>query len=104
MKNTNKKKKIIIISLIVLLALLAIISSTIVIRNNVTVDNEYATTVNNANSPLIASYIKSGVKIDGITGTLNVLNTSDATATAADIVKGKTAYVNGKKITGTLVP
>ena len=28
--------------------------------------------------------------------------TTDATATTTDIIKGKTAYVNGQKITGSL--
>ena len=44
-----------------------------------------------------ANKIAKGQSIAGIAGTY----TSDANATAADIAVGKTAYVNGNKITGT---
>lgn len=53
---------------------------------------------------LVAENIKNGISIFGVQGTLTSLDTSDANATAGDIVTGKTAYVNGSKITGTLNP
>lgn len=44
-----------------------------------------------------------GNTILGVEGTASTgLDTSDATATANDIISGKTAYVDGTKITGTL--
>ena len=57
---------------------------------------------------IIAANIKKGVTILGVTGTCESgtttsgVDTSDATATNSDIRKGKTAYVNGSKVTGNM--
>lgn len=48
---------------------------------------------------LAAGNIKAGTQIFNVTGTY----TADANATAGDIVSTKTAYVNGAKVTGSLV-
>lgn len=53
-------------------------------------------------SDLVAANIKKDIEIFGVTGTYEGTDTSDATATAADILTGKTAYVNGEKLTGTI--
>ena len=59
-------------------------------------------------SNLTAGNIRNGVKIFNVTGSYagssssGGTDTSDATATAKDIARGKTAYVQGKKITGDL--
>ena len=106
MKRLNNKQKLIVaIAITLIVVILAIVITTNIISNNRQIANEgYFATTTNANSNLIASYIKKGVKIGGITGTLEVLDTSDADATAEDIAWGKTGYVNGEKITGTYVP
>lgn len=51
---------------------------------------------------LVSGNIKSGVTVFGISGKSSVVDTSDATAAAGTIVSGKTAYVNGAKVTGSL--
>ncbi|MEI7527810.1 MAG: hypothetical protein WCK76_02595, partial [Elusimicrobiota bacterium] len=57
-----------------------------------------ATTLHDVDTDLAVGNIKPGVNIFGSTGTC----TSDANATAGDILATQTAYVNGYKLTGTI--
>lgn len=54
---------------------------------------------------LTADQIVAGNTVLGVSGTASQgIDTSDATAVAGDILEGKSAYVNGEKVTGTLLP
>ena len=103
MKKLSKKQKLIgFIAILLVAVIIAIVITTSIIRNNNQVASEgYSATTANAGSSLISNYILNGITIGGITGKMDVLDTSDATATPEDIAMGKTAYVNGVKITGT---
>ena len=106
MKKLSKKQKLIgCIAIILVAVILAIAITTKIISNNNQIANqeEYLATTANAGSSLVASYIKKGITIGGITGTLETLDTSDATAVASDIAKGKVAYARGERIVGTYV-
>ena len=101
MKKLNKKQKIIVFIAILLIAVIvAIVITTNIVSNDGIMSEGYAATAN-ASSTLVANYIKKGITIGGITGTLESLNTFDATATPEDVAWGKTCYVKGEKITGT---
>jgi len=51
---------------------------------------------------IIPKNLKKNVSALGVTGTLEYLDTSDATAQAKDIKEGQTAYINDQKVTGNL--
>lgn len=52
---------------------------------------------------LIPSNIRDGVEIFGVTGEHIGTDTTDGTATSADIANGKIAYVNGERIEGKVL-
>ncbi len=99
-KLSNKQKLIVFIAILLVAVIIAIVITTSIVNNNQVVNEGYAATSANAGSNLIANYILNGITIGGVTGKMDVLDTSDATATPEDIEWGETAYVNGKKITG----
>ena len=107
MKKLSKKQKLVgFIAILLVAVILAIVITTNIIVNNhqsnqLASQEEYLATTANAGSSLVASYIKKGITIGGITGTLETLDTSDATATAEDIAYGKIAYARGERIVGT---
>lgn len=101
MKKLNKKI-ICFLAVLLIAIILAIVITTNIVKKNQLENGEYLATTANADSTLLANYIKKGITIGGITGTLESLNTFDATAKAEDIMEGKTAYVKGEKITGTM--
>ena len=105
MRKLNKKQKIII--LIALITIVVIIGLTVVanvIRTSIINSSYNSANSNSSSGNLLPEYIKEGLTLGGVTGTLIDLDTSDATATEWDIAYGKTAYVNGEKITGLFVP
>ena len=72
--------------------------------SNTTVSSGYyaATTLTAVDPDLLKANIRSGVILFGVTGTPEVVNTASGTAEAGDMRVGKTAYVNGAAITGTM--
>lgn len=53
------------------------------------------------NTYLLPTNLRKNITVLGITGSYEGIDTSDANATAADIKSGKTAYVDGIKVTGS---
>ena len=63
---------------------------------------EIAEVTSEIDSNIRSENIKDGISILGVEGDLKVIDTRDATATPGDILAGRTAYVNEKKIAGTI--
>lgn len=103
MKKLNKKQKLIIlIAMVTVIVIVGIAIGANAIRTNIANSSYESSNSGSNNGNLLPEYIKKGITLGGVTGTLESLDTSDATATAEDILEGKTAYVKGEKITGTM--
>lgn len=67
-----------------------------------TLKNKAQSILTEKNNKIIPNNIKKDVQIFDVTGTLDVIDTSDADAREIDIAKYKTAYVDGEKVSGQL--
>ena len=78
MKNNSRRLEIIIVvaAILVVIILAIVIIKSITKKNNIE-DKTYLETITNADSNLIASYIKEGITICGITGTLTTEKISE---------------------------
>jgi len=64
--------------------------------------NYAAFNLSTVDTDLASGNIKSGMDIFGVAGDSKVMDTSTGTAAAADILSGKTAFVNGATVTGSV--
>ena len=103
MKLNKKQKTITLITIITIVVIIGIVFGINAIRINIANENYNSSNSNSNNSNLLPEYIKAGITLGGVTGTLESLDTSDATALPEDIIWGETAYVDGVKITGTKI-
>ena len=102
MKKISKRQKmILLIAIVIIIVIVGAVLGINAIRVNIANGKYNSSNGSSSNGNLLPEYIKEGITIGGITGTLANLDTSDATATPEDIAEGKTAYVKGVKITGT---
>ena len=100
-KEKNKNFKL--LTLIIVLVLIVIILVSVPVKNvlviHIAKEKDYKS---GGTSSLIEGYIKNGVTIGGITGTLQVTDFSQANVAGQYIVSGKSAYgSDGKKKDGT---
>ena len=96
-----RKKQIITGGIVIIVAIILVVTITAsVIKNNNVLNEGYLATTSNASSNLVSKYIKKGITIGGITGTLEVTETGDATASSMNLDYGETAYINGEKVEG----
>ena len=104
MKKLNKKQKLIIlIAIVTIIVIIGIAVGANVIRTNIANGSYESSNSGSNNGNLLPEYIKKGITLGGVTGTLESLDTSDATATAMDIAYGEVAYARGERIVGMYV-